>query len=87
MSEAVESNQREMMQLAVESIARFKRSDRDISTVTMAVDEKAMPEIREHIRQFRSSLIKLANKYTGSGRVYQLNVQLFPISTDLEDES
>lgn len=83
-SQAIESNQRDMLQLAIESITRFDKELRDISTVTMAVDEKALPEIREHIRQFRSSLINLINKYAGSSRVYQLNVQLFPISTDLE---
>lgn len=83
-SQAVESNQREMIQLGLESIERFGKELRDISTVTMSIDEKALPEIREHIRQFRSSLIKIVNSYAGTGRVCQLNVQFFPLSAELE---
>jgi len=86
-SDAVESGRREMINLAQEAVDRFERDLRDISTVTMSVNEKALPEIREHIRQFRSSLINIVNGYNGSGRVYQLNVQLFPLSVDLEKKS
>jgi uncharacterized protein (TIGR02147 family) len=83
-SQAIENNQREMVRLAGEAIGRFDREMRDISTVTMGIDEKALPEIREHIRQFRSSLISIVNSYAGTARVYQLNVQFFPLSADLE---
>lgn len=83
-SQAIENNQREMIRLAEEAIGRFAKETRDISTLTMGVDEKALPEIQEHIRQFRSSLISIVNSYAGTGRVYQLNIQLFPLSTDLE---
>jgi uncharacterized protein (TIGR02147 family) len=86
-SQAIENNQQEMIRLAGEAIGRFPKENRDISTVTMSIDEKALPEIREHIRQFRSSLISMVNNYGGSGRVYQLNVQLFPLTADLEKKS
>ena len=86
-SHAVAIYQREMVRLAGESIERTKKQERDISTVTLSIDEKSLPEIQEHIRQFRSSLIKMVNSYGGNGRVYQLNVQLFPLSTVLEKKS
>jgi uncharacterized protein (TIGR02147 family) len=85
-SQAIECNQREMITLAQESINRFSKDVRDISTVTISIDENALPEIREHIRQFRSSLIKLVNSNGGTGRVYQLNMQLFPLSVPLEQK-
>lgn len=83
-SRAIESHQREFIRLADEAVDRFAKEARDISTVTMSIDEKSLPEIREHIRQFRSSLIKMVNNYVGRGRIYQINVQLFPLSEDLE---
>jgi uncharacterized protein (TIGR02147 family) len=86
LSQAIESNQRELIKLAEESIDRFSKELRDISTVTMGIDEKILPEIREHIRMFRSSLINIVNSAQGSGRVYQLNIQFFPLSTDLEKQ-
>jgi uncharacterized protein (TIGR02147 family) len=86
-SNAIQSHQRDMIRLAGEAISRFQKPLRDISMVTMSVDEKALPEIQEHIRQFRSSLIKMVNSYAGAGRVYQLNMQLFPISAELDKKS
>jgi uncharacterized protein (TIGR02147 family) len=80
-SQAIDVYQREMIRLAGESIERCTKPERDISTVTLCFDEKNMPELKECIKQFRSSLIKLANNYGGTERAYQLNVQLFPIST------
>lgn len=79
-SHAIEHYQREMCRLAGESIDRFGKQHRDISTVTLTIAQRALPEIQELVRQFRSSLIKLANGYTDSDRVFQLNVQLFPLS-------
>ena len=86
-SHAIETNQLEMIRLAGEAIGRFAKEARDISTITMCIDEKILPEIREHVRQFRSSLIKMVNSHAKAGRVYQLNVQLFPLSADLEKKS
>jgi uncharacterized protein (TIGR02147 family) len=86
-SHAIEGYQHDMIRLADEAINRFAKGKRDISTVTMSIDEKSLPEIREHIRQFRSSLIKMVNSYSGTGKVYQLNLQLFPLSADLEKKS
>ncbi|MGA2505847.1 MAG: TIGR02147 family protein [Chitinispirillaceae bacterium] len=86
-SNAIQSHQRDMIRLAGEAINRFQKPVRDISMVTMSIDEKTLPEIQEHIRQFRSSLIKMVNSNAGTGRVYQLNTQLFPISAELEKKS
>jgi uncharacterized protein (TIGR02147 family) len=83
-SQAVAGFQREMINLAGESLERAPKNERDLSTVTLCIDEKDFPEIQEHIRLFRTSLIKLVNGHNGSGRVYQLNVQLFPLSADLK---
>ena len=83
-SPAIEGFQREMVRLAGESVERFTKDERDLSTITLCVDEKILPEIREHVRQFRSSLVKLINAHGGSTKVYQLNVQLFPLSRTLE---
>ncbi|MCX7727471.1 MAG: TIGR02147 family protein [Chitinispirillaceae bacterium] len=83
-SKAIENYQQEMIRLAEESINRFEKKERDISTVTLCIDEKTLPEIRDYISKFRSSLINLVNSYEGSSRVYQLNIQLFPLSSDLE---
>ena len=79
-SKAIEHYQHEMMRLADTSIERCSKSERDLSTVTLSVAEKDLPEIKEYVKQFRSSLIKMINSRRGEDRVFQLNVQLFPLS-------
>jgi uncharacterized protein (TIGR02147 family) len=77
---AIAQYQKIMLQLAQESIERFDKQYRDISTVTVNIPKKAIGELREYVAEFRKSLIKLADSYPESDSVYQLNVQLFPLT-------
>jgi uncharacterized protein (TIGR02147 family) len=79
-SVAIMQYQREMIKLAEESLERFKKEERDVSTLTMNIPEAAMPEIRELASEFRESLKKLVNGYSEYDRVYQLNIQMFPLT-------
>jgi uncharacterized protein (TIGR02147 family) len=79
-SVAITQYQREMIRLAEESLERFKKEERDISTLTLNIPESAIPEIRELTGEFRDSLKKLVNSYSDPDRVCQLNIQLFPLS-------
>jgi uncharacterized protein (TIGR02147 family) len=79
---AINQYQRDMMHLASESLERFPREERNVSTVTMNVAENVLPEIDEMISKFRETLIQFVNSHRDSekDRVYQFNVQLFPLS-------
>lgn len=79
-SVAITQYQREMIKIAEESLERFKKEERDISTLTLNIPESAIPEIRELTGEFRESLKKLVNGYPDPDRVYQLNIQLFPLT-------
>jgi uncharacterized protein (TIGR02147 family) len=79
---AINQYQKEMMLRAMESLDRDPKEERNISTVTMNIPHKLLPEIDEMISSFRETLIQTVNsaKDTATDRVYQLNVQLFPLS-------
>lgn len=79
-SVAIMQYQREMIKMAAESLERFPKAERDISTLTVNIPEAAIPEIRELTGEFRESLKKLVNSYTETDRVYQMNIQMFPLS-------
>lgn len=53
---------------------------RDVTGSCMAIDPKLLPEARKKIAAFRRSLIKFLSSGEGS-EVYQLGVQLFPVTT------
>jgi uncharacterized protein (TIGR02147 family) len=79
-SVAIMQYQREMIKLAEESLERFRKEERDISTLTVSIPESAIPEIRDLTSEFRESLKKLVNGYSETDRVYQLNIQMFPLT-------
>jgi uncharacterized protein (TIGR02147 family) len=77
---AIAQYQLEMLKLAQESLERFEKNERDISTLTMNISTEALKEIREVTNEYRDSLKKIANRYKDANRVYQLNIQLFPLT-------
>ena len=68
------------MQLAQSSLHRFKREERDVSTVTLSCDQEAIGRIRERIAEMRSEALKIACACKKPDQVFQLNTQIFPLS-------
>jgi uncharacterized protein (TIGR02147 family) len=77
---AIATFQEETIRLSMGSIALHPKKHRDISTVTMNINEENFEEIREKINEFRSSIIKFVHEQQSADRVVQLNIQLFPLS-------
>jgi uncharacterized protein (TIGR02147 family) len=77
---AVKAYQEETMRLAAESLYRHPREMRNISTVTITIAESDLDVINEMIKGFRSTLLKFASDTQNADKVYQLNVQLFPLT-------
>ncbi len=80
----VHSFQLAMMDLAKESIDRFPKAGRDVSTLTLSLSAEGFAQTRERIREFRKALVDIADADQGVHGVYQVNVQLFPL-TDTEE--
>lgn len=77
---AVRNFQEETIRLATESLSRHPREKRNISTVTITIAEKNLDEINEIIKNFRNTLLKYTYDEKHPDTVYQLNVQLFPLT-------
>jgi len=66
--------------LGVEAVSRFPRTERDISEVFIPLSEKNLEIARNEIAKLRSKLLTLSESDTESDRIYQCNLQLFPLS-------
>jgi uncharacterized protein (TIGR02147 family) len=80
---AIRKFQEEMIHKAFEALERFPKTERNISTVTMNLPEEMLPIVEEMTNKYRKSLIQLANSCENeksTNRVFQLNIQLFPLS-------
>lgn len=82
-SMAVLQFQKETLGLALEALSNVPKKERNISTVTLSIDEGAMTQINDRIKQFHTDLLSIASRCKSVNRAYQINLQVFPISKTL----
>ena len=80
-SASISEYQQNIADLARRSIAETPREERDISTLTMALDSSQIEKIREILAATRKSIVNVVNAMPSKicDSVYQLNFQLFPM--------
>ena len=77
---ALRSMNGQMIDLAREAIEKIAPGERNISGVTIGVDETAVKRISEEVNRFRKQVIAIAGESKTINQVYRLNLQLFPLS-------
>ncbi len=71
---------RQMMNLASESIDTVERSLRDISGVTISLSNEGVEELKIMVQKFRKNILELSERDRNKQSVYQVNMQMFPLS-------
>lgn len=71
--------QRQILQKALLALDSVDPTDRDMTSMTMAIDVDRLPEAREVITKFRRELCALLENGEQT-RVYNLGIQLYPVS-------
>lgn len=79
-SQSVRNFQEATMKLAQEALTRHPPSRRHISTLTLGVDTVGYQKIVERIRGFREELVTIAQGHETVDRVFQFNLQFYPLS-------
>lgn len=75
--------QRQVLELASESLERFPREQRDVSTLTLAVDQEAFREIRGMLVECRRQIQKRIEEAHQPDRVMQLAMAFFPVAPSM----
>jgi uncharacterized protein (TIGR02147 family) len=83
---AIGNYHRQMMERAVESILNVPHEHRDISALTVTVRQEQVAELKSRIHAFREQLLEYGAASEGGEVVYQLNIQLFPLSQQPKTE-
>ncbi len=68
------------LELSKESLDRFASDQKNLSSITFTFPENQFSEIEDRVRAFRRELMNFIEQSTSEDRVYQLNMQLFPVS-------
>ncbi|MCK6599547.1 MAG: DUF4423 domain-containing protein, partial [Bdellovibrionaceae bacterium] len=81
--------QTQLMYLGLESLYQDAPQEREFGTLTMSLSKEEFEEIKFKLRQLRKTLNKdnsIARKEKKGERVYQLNIQLFPVTNKVTPE-
>lgn len=80
---AVVRYHQKMIELAKESITHCHEDIRDISAISFSIPHKMINQIKDEISQFRKKILTMTDSVADtSEEVYQMNIQLFPTSSD-----
>lgn len=79
-AEAIRSFHSKVMQFGIRSLSEIPPENRDISTITMAVDSKGFDDIKDMLKEFRKQIQIRVDKCIVPDRVMQLNLALFPVA-------
>lgn len=78
---AVMNYHKEMIKQAADSLDSVKSKDRDVSSVTVTLSLEQMKELKDRIFHFRKSLLSwISASNHNRDQVYQLNIQIFPMT-------
>lgn len=77
---ALRSMNGQMIDLAREAIEKIAPGERNISGVTIGVDEATVIRLSEEVDRFRKQVIAIASESKKINQVYRLNLQLFPLT-------
>lgn len=75
--------QAELIYLGIESLFNDSPKDREFGALTMALTQEEFEQVRFEVRQLRKRLhkdVSVKRKSSKGDRVYQLNIQLFPVT-------
>lgn len=75
-----------MMEHAKDSITGISETIRDINAVTLKLDDIQFDKVRSELAIFRDRLLSMSENSAGGTRVWQLNMQLFPLSENIASE-
>lgn len=70
---------KQVSRLAEAAHDRAPRQERDISALTLGINEEDVRLIKERIQAFRKEIMEIALASRESDRVYQMNFQFFPV--------
>lgn len=77
---------RSMLERASECIDEFPAAERDLSSVTLAVPDSAIGEIKLKMAAFRRELLAEYGARTDGERICQVSMQLFPLSAPIKGD-
>jgi uncharacterized protein (TIGR02147 family) len=72
------------MDIAKQALGEIRGRERDISVLTLSLSRESFKKMKSEIQAVRKRILKAANEEENPKRVYQCNINFFPVSMDEE---
>lgn len=79
-SAALQRSHKQSLEQAIETLDSVPVELRDITSMTMAIDLKRIPQAKAMIKKFRREVCDLLESGDSKSEVYNINIQLVPIT-------
>ncbi len=79
-SKCIQSYHRSVIQEGLRALADTAISDREFISNTFSIRKTDLPRLKTELRRFRDLILEMTSQAKDPDEVYQLNLQLFPIS-------
>jgi uncharacterized protein (TIGR02147 family) len=73
-----------MIELGKQAIDAVSREQREISSMTLCVSEQCMAQIKQRMQEFEDEIFQMVQRDHDARRVYQMNLQFFPVSDEAQ---
>ncbi len=77
---AVSNYHRQMLKRASDSIETVSSENRDISAMTVSIANDTIADLKSRIHNFKEGVLDRCDRDENSEVVYQINIQLFPLT-------
>ena len=81
---AIHKYHHSMINLGIESLEKDDLQKREFNGVTLPINREKLPLLKEKIREFRKDVNSLTSAFADPTQVYQLNIQLFPLTEEIK---
>jgi uncharacterized protein (TIGR02147 family) len=71
---------RNVIEAGIDTLENTDVAEREFISTTLAIRESDIPRLKENLREFRDKLLANLGDIEAAEQVYQVNIQLFPIT-------
>lgn len=86
-NQALRTMHRRVVEEGWEALQTIHHNERHFGTSTIAINSEQLPELRAEIERFEQRLLAMSDSATARDRVYQFNIQFFPVSHTTRDKT
>ncbi|MFW6253871.1 MAG: TIGR02147 family protein [Chitinivibrionales bacterium] len=84
-SQGVRNLNRQFSELGTRALEAFPPTSRYISSMTLGVSDESYRKIVQEVEEFKDRIRRIVDDDTESDKIYNCNIQLFPLSKDPKD--